>query len=54
MVVYIEGRMKYVLEKYEKLHEDYQYDLKDSMNKMLSSVHNFAVSALADAYGFPK
>ena len=54
LIPYIAGRMKFILSKYNSLHEDYQYDLKESMNKMLSLVHHSAVSALADAYGFPK
>lgn len=54
LVDYIAGRMKYILPKYNKLHEDYQYDLKEGMNTMLSLVHHSAVSKLAYEYGFPK
>ena len=54
LVEYIAGRMKYILPKYRKLHEDYQYDLKDSMNAVLLSIYNSAVSRLATELNFPK
>lgn len=54
LVDYIAGRMKYILPKYNRLYEDYQYDLKEGMNKMLTLVHSSAVSKLANELGFPK
>ena len=54
LIPYIAGRMKFILSKYNSLHEDYQYDLKEGMNKMLSLVHHSAVSRLAKELGFPK
>lgn len=54
LIAYIGGRMKLILAKYQSLHEDYQYDLKESMNHVLALIHESAVAPLAKELAFPK
>lgn len=50
---YIARRMKFILPRYEKLHPDYQYDLRGRMNEVLLFIHHSAASTVAVDLGLP-
>lgn len=43
-----------VLNKYNKLHEDLQFDLKDSLNEVLNKIYKHKTAAVAQELGLPK
>ncbi|MNR36760.1 hypothetical protein D3C85_1547210 [compost metagenome] len=43
-----------VLRKFEKLHEDLQFDLKEEVNKLLAKVYDSYVDKTALSLGLPK
>lgn len=43
LLAYFAARIKYILEKYEKLHEDLQFDFRDKLNKILSYAYQKAI-----------
>jgi hypothetical protein len=51
LLAYLASRMKYVLDKFSKLHEDHQFDLQERINAILtqikqSAVHTFMVDMM--------
>lgn len=40
---YLAGRIKHAVSKYEKIHEDYQFDFRDNFQKVLDTANNTAV-----------
>lgn len=43
-----------VLNKYKKLHEDLQYDLKEDFNAVLTKIYHYKTAAIAQELGLPK
>ena len=54
LLAYIAARMSYILDKYSKLHEDYQFDLKERINIALSQIKQSAVNTFAEELMLPQ
>lgn len=54
LVAYINGRIKYILGKYGKLHEDYQFDLKERINHLLRRIHQLPMKVVAEELMLPE
>lgn len=52
--MYLAARVKYILQKYDSLHEDYQYDLKEKLNQVLSCIHHSSAAIFANELLLPK
>ncbi|MGB4773910.1 MAG: hypothetical protein WBP45_01945 [Daejeonella sp.] len=52
--MYLAARVKYILQKYNSLHEDYQYDLKDKLNPVLVCIHQSSAAIFAHELLLPK
>ncbi|WP_225872807.1 hypothetical protein [Pedobacter frigoris] len=52
-VYFVKSAMS-VLGKYMKLHEDIQFDLKESLNEVLTKIYTNKTSAVAEELGLPK
>jgi len=50
---YQAGRMKYILGKYEKLHEDLQFEFRDELNDALAFAHRSGMQPYMVALGLP-
>src|SRR5690606_26937841 len=50
---YQAGRMKYILGKYEKLHEDLQFEFRDELNDALAFAHGSGMQPDMAALGLP-
>ncbi len=51
---YLAARVKYIIQKYDKLHEDHQFDLKDKLNQVLSCINNSSAELFARELLVPK
>jgi uncharacterized membrane-anchored protein YhcB (DUF1043 family) len=51
---YLAARAKYIIQKYDKLHEDHQFDLKNKLNKVLSCIHHSSAQLFASELLVPK
>lgn len=54
LLQYQTGRMKYVLGKYDKLHEDLQFEFRDELNDALAFAHQSGMQPYMVAQGLPK
>lgn len=45
LLIYLAGRLKYILEKYNKLHEDHQFDLKDKFDFVFNNPDCIAIKS---------
>lgn len=50
---YQTGRLKYILGKYEKLHEDLQFEFRDELNDALAFAHQSGMRPYMEAQGLP-
>jgi len=50
---YQTGRMKYILGKYDKLHEDLQFEFRDELNNALAFAHQSGMRPYMEALGLP-
>ena len=50
---YQTGRLKYILGKYEKLHEDLQFEFRDELNDALAFAHQSGMRPFMEALGLP-
>lgn len=50
---YQTGRMKYILGKYDKLHEDLQFEFRDELNDALAFAHQSGMQPYMEAQGLP-
>ncbi|WP_257666964.1 hypothetical protein [Parapedobacter tibetensis] len=48
------GRIKYILGKYEKLHEDLQFEFRDELNEALAFAHRSGMKPYMDTLKLPK
>jgi hypothetical protein len=51
---YVVKSLQVLLRKFEKLHEDLQFDLKDEMNQVLAKIYDSYISKTAINLGLPK
>ncbi len=51
---YQAGRIKYILGKYEKLHEDLQFEFRDQLNDMLAFAYRSGMKPYMETLGLPK
>jgi len=49
LLPYLANRVNYILEKYSRLHEDYQFDLKGKLDSVLTKVNQSAISLFLGA-----
>jgi len=54
LLAYVASRMKYILDKYSKLHEDHQFDLRERINKILIEIKQSAVNTFAEEMMLPQ
>lgn len=50
---YQTGRMKYILGKYDKLHEDLQFEFRDELNEALTFAYRSGMRPYMEALGLP-
>lgn len=50
---YQAGRVKYILGKYDKLHEDLQFEFRDELNDALAFAHQSGMQPYMEALGLP-
>ncbi|MGV3763490.1 hypothetical protein [Parapedobacter sp.] len=53
LLKYQAGRMKYILGKYDKLHEDLQFEFRDELNDALAFAHQSGMQPYVEALGLP-
>lgn len=53
LLKYQAGRMKYILGKYEKLHEDLQFEFRDELNDALAFAYDSGIQPYMVALGLP-
>ncbi|MEC3878021.1 hypothetical protein [Parapedobacter sp. 10938] len=53
LVQYQTSRMKYILGKYDKLHEDLQFEFRDELNNALASAHQSGMRPYMETLGLP-
>ena len=51
---YQTGRINYILRKYEKLHEDLQFEFRDELNEVLAFAHQSGMRPYMEVLGLPK
>ena len=51
---YQAGRINYILGKYEKLHEDLQFEFRDELNEVLAFAHRSGMKPHMEVLGLPK
>ena len=54
LLEYQSGRLKYILGKYGKLHEDLQFEFRDELNTALAFAHGSGMASYMQALGLPK
>lgn len=54
LLAYQTGRIKYVIGKYDKLHEDLQFEFRDELNEILSFAQQSDLKEYINALGLPK
>lgn len=54
LLKYQAGRIKYMLGKYEKLHEDLQFEFREELNEALAFAHGSGLKPHMKALGLPK
>lgn len=54
LLEYQAGRVKYILGKYEKLHEDLQFEFRDELNTALAFAHSSGMGPYLQALGLPQ
>jgi len=54
LFVYFVKSSASVLNKYYKLHEDLQFDLRESLNSVLTKIYQYKTSSVAHELGLPK
>lgn len=54
LTVYFVKSTVSVLNKYYKMHEDLQFDLKDQLNKLLEKIYSYKTAAIAKTLGIPE
>ncbi|MFB2118331.1 hypothetical protein [Parapedobacter sp. 2B3] len=53
LLQYQTGRMKYILGKYDKLHEDLQFEFRDELNDALAFAYRSGMKPYMEAQGLP-
>jgi len=53
LLKYQAGRMKYILGKYDKLHEDLQFEFRDELNDALAFAYQSGMQPYMEALGLP-
>lgn len=51
---YQAGRIKYIIGKFEKLHEDLQFEFRDELNEALAFAHRSGMKPYMEVLGLPK
>ncbi|RQP19259.1 MAG: hypothetical protein EAS52_02905 [Parapedobacter sp.] len=54
LLKYQAGRIKHILGKYEKLHEDLQFEFREELNETLAFAHRSGIKPYIEALGLPK
>lgn len=54
LLEYQSGRLKYILGKYEKLHEDLQFEFREAINTALATAYQSGMAHYMQALGLPR